>query len=628
MRLTGLLEPGDVLLLISPTSDAGVPSPGLHLLQAVCAEKNIAARLLYSNFFYLGLVGARFHRTIASDNHLLPRERLFARAAFGVDSVSLSRSMHKFSDPGWAPDHIWKPIASDENLHIPQPAVTYRQWLENMDLERLERQTTDWVRSLAREIAALDFAVVGCSTTYGGLLPAVALLDHVKKANPRIITIIGGALCDPDAAEGILALGTGIDYVFSGEGEITFPPTVQQILDGRLPGEKIIQGLPPTDLDKLPAIDYHDYLEQGRRLHPDWPKVRKILKLSFETSRGCSHGKCTFCGLNGKKKLFRRKSPGIIIGQLKKLQEQHGINIIEMTDTMMPPRYFDTLVPRLSQELPSVRVIYETRPGLTLDQVIALKKTCTGLKTGIETLSASMLGRMNKPATIRENIDLMRYSRSVGINLVWALLVGLPGDRAEEYEDMLRLLPLFRHLQPPTAFFPLILWRDSRYQRTPGAFGITGLRPAEVFGDILPANAHLEKIAYYFSGDYPSQLRENPSLLDALWTEYRAWRKAWALYNIMPMELALPRLHISRESADHYILEDTRELPGLPQKRKLNREQAAFLLASRPLDQLPGADVKQAETDGLGIISTPWFIPLAAADPSLLREFEPVHMND
>jgi ribosomal peptide maturation radical SAM protein 1 len=623
ISLEDVLEPANVLLVASPFTSFTIPSLGLHLLQASCQGAGIKAKVLYSNLLYSNLIGMKLHKAISEDIYLLLKERLFAVAAFGIDSVTIGRMMHKFSDPKWLPDHFWKVKQHFSDPQVTEPVANIKEWLCSVDLKYLESLTNSWLHALAREIAAIGFRIVGCSTTMGGLLPVVALLNHVKKADPGVITIIGGALCEAEMAEGILSLNTGIDYIFSGEGEVTLPALVKQIMEGHLPGEKIIYGQEITDLDTIPLPDYREYVVQREKYHPTRAAEKKAFKLPFETSRGCWYGKCTFCGIKGKKGLFRSKSADRVIQGLKALVERHGMNVVIMADLLMPSQYFDTLLPRLPNEIDSIRIHYPMKVNLTLDQVISLRNAgIIKLQPGIESLSPSLLKRMRKPQTVRDNIALLRYSRSAGINLVWFLLFGFPGDQINEYEEMLHLLPLIRHLQPPIDTYPLILCRYNRYQTSPGEFGISNLQPAGVFKDTFPSHADLDKIAYCFTADFPSQSLKNPAIIIALRREVQAWRRAWAPYETIPLDILLPTLHVSRKTSDRYVLEDTRGLPGRPKQIEIDREQAGLLLLARPLGAAPDDDVRWAVDAGLGVVMGSWFIPLATAEPELLQEFE------
>ncbi|NIM10491.1 MAG: RiPP maturation radical SAM protein 1 [Candidatus Aminicenantes bacterium] len=619
----GIPGQGDVLLLVSPLVMTKTVLLSLHVLQAACRDAGITARVLYSNLPYSILLDGKTHNTLSRLCHLLFGERLFASAAFNRSAVA--ERMNKFLNPSWIPDFAWK-INPDMAKQVPGVLTPFREWLDSVDWEQLESLTTQWIQAAAQRITQMRYPLVGCSTTFGGLVPAIALLNSIKKANPNTITILGGTLCEEQMAEGILSLDASIDYIFSGESESTFPAFVKKVLVGHLPKERIIYEEPVTNLDTLSPPDYQDYLDQLKQLPPPERPSPGSVELPYETSRGCWFGKCTFCSFNGKKNFYREKSPEKVIDDLKKITARHGIHTILMVDNIMPRHYFDTLLPRIPEELPDLKIRYEIKANLTLKQVQTLKKAgVISIEPGIESLSSSMLKRMRKGVTVRENIALLRYARSVNLEVLWNLVFDLPGDRLEEYQEILQLLPLLRHLPPPRYMSPLMIFRFSAFQMSPQTFGISNLRPPDVYQDIFPSHAHLEKITYYFSGDFRTQSHEHPEIIVALAKEIQAWKDSLAAYKMIPLDIMLPRLHISRKSDHEYVLEDTRGLPGRPKKQVINREQASILLVPRPQDS--PVDYQWAVDAQLGLLKESWFIPLATADPELLSEFEQDYGN-
>jgi ribosomal peptide maturation radical SAM protein 1 len=625
--LKEILKPGDVLLVTSPFLGVEASSLGIHLLQAACRNAGIDTSVLYSNLIYSSLIGIHLYREFSCDSFTHFYERNFASAAFGVPSVSIKQWKHRLTTHEWIPDHFWSPGQNPKETGVPKPYTSYKKWLADMDLESLEFFGTEWIRTLTGEIAKAGFRIVGCSTTCGGLVPTLALLGNIKKANPNIVTVLGGALCEEEMADGILSLNAGIDYIFAGDGEITFPLIAKQILEGRLPEEKFIRCQAVTDLDSLPLPDYKEYVEQLKKFHDYSPSEKNSHEieyaLNYETSRGCPH-KCTFCGLNGKRNKFHVKSPDKIIEDLKALSEQSGINNFYMCDTILASEYFETLLPRLAEEVPSLKIFYEIKPELSLERTLLLKKSgIINIQVGIESLSPGLLRIMNKPCTVRENIAFLRYVRSIGgFNIMWLIPFGFPGDKIEQYEEMLHLFPLIRHLPPPKKILPLVLFRYSTFCTYPKSFGISGLHPAEFYKDVLPPGADLEKVAYYYTSDFPSSCRGNVPLIDAMWDAILEWQKAWSLYKALPVDILLPSLHVTRKNRDLYILEDTRGLPGKPGRMELDEKTAHLLLVARPVEKIQEEKLQWALDAGLGVVVESLFIPLATAEPNLLLELE------
>lgn len=617
--LRKLLEPGDVLIIVPPFWYREYPSLGVHILQASCKHKGVRAGVFYANLFFSNLIGPMVHDTIIRVNQaIFIGERLFAASAFGLPPMG--RNMFKLFENDWLPDHIWLKNRDYPCRQMPEIFDPVREWAASIDWVHVEDKTAKWVDSTARQIADMGYRIVGGSTTGGGLVPVIALLDRIKKANPDIITVIGGPRCDGEMAEGILTLDSAVDYIFSGEGEITFPAFVNTVLEGNLPGEKIIYGKDVLNLDAVPLPDFAEFFHQRKKVDLTQPPSKTNIKITYETSRGCWWGRCTFCGENGEKKVYRTKSPAKIIGDLKQLVNRNNGCPVEMTDTVMPLPYVKTLLPQISREIPSIRIKYEVKGNLTLDQVIALKKAgITLIQVGIESLSPSLLRRMRKGVTIRQIIALLRYARSTGIQVVWNMLFGFPGDKIGEYEEMLHILPLIHHLQPAERMTSMRIFRFSKYQAAPEEFKISNLRPAGLYRDVYPANANLEKIAYFFTGEFDAQSYEKPGIIAALRKEYQAWRSEWETYGLLPLNSLLPSLHLGRKPSGQFVLHDTRGLPGRPEKMVVDREQAKILLAAHPGG--PPAEFKWALDAGLGIFMDSRFIPLATAEPGLLQEF-------
>jgi ribosomal peptide maturation radical SAM protein 1 len=614
------LEAGDVVIIVPPFAYREFPSLGVHLVQASCKHQGIRARVFYANLIFSHVIGSMVYDTIIRVNQAtFIGERLFAASAFGLPPMG--RDMDKLFEKDWLPDHIWLNNRDYPCRNMPGIFDPVREWAASIDWARLENKTVKWIDTTARQVAGMGCRIVGCSTNSGGLVPVIALLDAIKKANPGIITVIGGPLCDGEMAEGILTLGPAVDYIFSGEGEITFPSFVNAVLGGNLPGEKIIYGAEVSNLDTVPLPDFGDFFRQRKKVDFKPAPAKTGLKVSYETSRGCRWGRCTFCGVNGERTFYRTRSPAKIIEDLKQLVSRHNGCTIEMADTVMPLPYFKTLFPRISREIPSVRIKYEVKGNLTLDQVIALKQTgITVIQAGIESLSPSLLKRMRKGVTPRQIIALLRYARSVGIRVGWNILFGFPGDKIGEYEEMLHIFPLIHHLQPADRMTSMRIFRFSKYQAAPGEFNISNLRPAGLYKDVYPANADLGKIAYYFTGEFKARSYEKPGIIAALRKEYLAWRREWETYDVLPLDSLLPALHLERTASGRFVLHDTRGLPGRPEKTVVDKDQAKILSVARRGES--PEEFKWALDAGLGIFIAPWFIPLAAAEPALLQEFE------
>jgi hypothetical protein len=254
--------------------------------------------------------------------------------------------------------------------------------------------------------------------------------------------------------------------------------------------------------------------------------------------------------------------------------------------------------------------------------MMELKKAGFQLFFGIESLSPSFLRRMQKNTTLRQNIRVLRYANCAGIKIWWNLLYSIPGDQTYEYDEMLQLLPLIHHLPPPDRLIPIEICRHGLYRTMPETFGISNLRPAELYKDVLPSHADLGKIAYYFTGDFASGVYEDQGIITRLWNEFQLWTSAWKTDKTNTKKSQPPKLHLERKSKSpgQFVLLDTRGLPGRPEKMVVDREQANVLLVPCPWDDSPL--LQWAVNTKLAVLRESWFIPLATTEIEILQDFE------
>ncbi len=583
------LKSGDVLLIVPPFADMRRASIGVHGLQACAAEKGYRVSVLYGNLILAAMLGEFvYQEMLVSSERSLILERFFGVYAYGLD-----------------------PLSQEElgALKIPQ-------------LREMDRYAAEWLDIMERIIFQGSFRVVGASTTFEQTSASVAVLKRCKERDPDIITILGGANCEDEMAEGIHSLRAPIDHVFSGESETTFLEFLQAVFHGAPPRDRIFYGQPHQCLETLPTPDYTEFFDQVACFIPD-SKIRRLggLMIPYESSRGCWWGQknhCTFCGLNGNGMGYRLKSADRVIEELRHLTEKHETRRITMVDNIMPYNYFKTLLPRLAETFSEKRlyIFYEQKANITLEKAILLRDAGIGnIQPGIEGLNTHLLQLMDKGVKARQNIALMRYCVSLDIFVSWNLLIAFPGDRVEDYEETLELIPHIYHLKPADCVADIVIHRFSPFFTQPERFGITNVRPRERYRDVFPPHADTAKLAYSFEGDYESVIFDRPELMQRLEELVAHWNELWRC-----SENERPKLMILRVMEDLYHLTDTRGLPQTEPSQLLNREQAALLLTGASLnrrEEIGWALEKKLlfEIDGR-------FIPLATAPAMILSEFE------
>jgi ribosomal peptide maturation radical SAM protein 1 len=329
-----------------------------------------------------------------------------------------------------------------------------------------------------------------------------------------------------------------VDYVCSGEADLTFPPLAEAVLQGRpvgpIPGvtrrvdgrtmPPRTAGAPVADMDALPVPDYGDFVEQlAATALPD----REHLHLLIETARGCWWGQkshCTFCGLNGSTMQFRAKSAERAVAEFTELAERYGPSVLAAVDNIIDMRYFRDVLPALAALKLPVQLFYETKSNLRKEQVRLLSEAgIVHIQPGIESLSTNVLRLMGKGVTALQNIQLLRWCAEFLVQPGWNILGGFPGEDPADYARQAALVPLLTHLPPPQSVAPIRLDRFSPLFVHAGANGIRNVRAARAYEFVYPFAAEdLAGLAAYFDFDYADG-RDPIEYMATLRREVEAW---------------------------------------------------------------------------------------------------------
>lgn len=454
---------------------------------------------------------------------------------------------------------------------------------------------------------ALDpvYDVIGLSATFETQVPAsLAIARRLRALRPNVRIIMGGAACFEMQGEGLAASFPELDAVCHTEGEGVIVALIQAMRgerslasvpgivgrDPQAPGE-LIRTPPPEllrDLDLLPMPAYEDFLEQFAA--SDWSRSEGMLRgpqIYFETSRGCWWGEkhlCSFCGVIAK---YRKKSAQRVYDEISTLYHRYPqVDSLQATDNILDLGFLKDPLPRLTslagkKERP-LRMFFETKSNLRADQVRVLAASgITSVQGGIESFSDAILARMDKGSTGLGQVQFIKNAYETGIGVLYNILVRNPGDRPEDYEEMLELLPYIEHLPPPAGIVSCRLERFSPYHSAPARYGIRDVRPMPYYLELYPdPQVDLKRIAYVFEYDH-DMLHD-----EALWQVQRrfverafAWSRGWS-----------PSSAYCYDHGDCIIVEDRR--PGALAAQSVLRGLAArvfrYLERVRSLAQIEG----------------------------------------
>jgi ribosomal peptide maturation radical SAM protein 1 len=490
-----------VLLVSMPVGALERPSLGLSLLKARLTEEGIPCDVRYLTFAFAELIGCDEYRWLC---HELPY------TAFAGDWCFTSELYG--DQPERDREYVERVLR--DTWQLDDSAI--RRVL------RIRSMVPLYIRHCLESVSWHDYALVGFTSTFEQNLASLALARRLKAANPRLLTVFGGANWEGPMGLELHRRFGFVDYVCSGEAEQSFPELVRRVLakrGGRHPqlsvpgvvyrgadGGSVFTGPPVMirELDRLPYPDYEDYF---RDLAQSTVSASVMPTLLLETSRGCWWGAkshCTFCGLNGGSMAFRSKSPRRALDELEHLADRWQADMVEVVDNILDMKYFNDMIPALARAGRSTQLFYEVKANLTRAQVRLLREAgVSRIQPGIESLSDHVLGLMRKGTTALRNIQLLKWCREYGVIAEWNILYGFPGETREDYAAMLRLLPAIRFLRPPCAVGPIRLDRFSPYFDHPAEFGLANVRPIASYHYLYPLpDGALHQLAYYFDFDY------------------------------------------------------------------------------------------------------------------------------
>ena len=101
-----------------------------------------------------------------------------------------------------------------------------------------------------------------------------------------------------------------------------------------------------------------------------------------------------------------------------------------------------------------------------------------------------------------KHIEFLKHCRTYCVNVVWNLLVQVPGEREEWIGQIVGIIPSLTHLMPPVYRpRPIRYQKYSAYTNNPRDYELD-IRPVETYGFIYPDDGDFaglgEKIAYIF----------------------------------------------------------------------------------------------------------------------------------
>lgn len=494
-----------VMLVAMPWALLNRPSIQLGVLQSVLEQAGVATevRSLYLDFM----------EHLASKTARLPEAERITPDHYGQIAAQYFIGDWVFAVPPFK-----NPSSSDEEYFAYLRGEGVAEELISA-ATRARRLVPEFLDACVDALLAARPSVVGFTTTFGQNVPSLVLSKMLKRRDPSLKIVFGGANCDGPMGAALHRAFPWVDVVVRGEGERVVTQLMLDLLGGgkirRQPGlclreakrRVVVEQTPAgaASLGETPFPVYDEYFTRIEKVSFGTEVLRDV-SIPFEASRGCWWGAkqhCTFCGLNGSAMAFRSKTSERAADELLHLARKYRQLSFQAVDNIMDMRYFDEFLPRLRDSGSDLRLFYEIKSNLKRWQVRALREAGVGeVQPGLESLSTPVLRLMRKGVTALQNIRLLKWCAEFGVRVYWNIIYGFPGEPPAEYERVTALMPSLTHLEPPN-IIRLGLERFSPYHQRPRDFNLEVTGPRAHYRFAYPCDeATLNDLAYSFEYRY------------------------------------------------------------------------------------------------------------------------------
>ena len=509
----------DICFVALPFSGIERPLLSFGLLQSILKKEEIKATTLYYNLDFADKIGVKNYHIMSQFGYIAFGDWVFSDCLFAdtVKSDDYISRMHEMF-------HYSKikplPLFYDKD---------YLLKLRNIAHDFLKEKAEEVIEKYNPKIAA-------CSSIFDNHIACVSFMKIIKELSPETITMIGGPNCEGEMGKTTHNLFSFVDYVVSGYADHLITVLCKKIfMHGKdIPADEVPdQVLSPifrevknkyTDehyesygkinMKELPLPDFDEYFN---KVFSSTELRKRILPtIPIESSRGCYWGKCKFCGLNSNQMAYMQKNWEQVYEEITKLTEVHKIKKIEFLDNTIPFIKMSDMFDKLAHNHNDLQIFAEVRVDLRKEHLRKMREGgVIWIQPGIESLNDNFLQCMKKGSTMLQNIQIMKWARQYGINIVWTIMYNFPLEKYEWFDELSDVLPLVIHLQPPRGMTKLRFDRFSDYYVNQSQYGLD-LKALEMYSYIYPYDQQtIDDLVYFFEDKKECRTRKN-GILDRI----------------------------------------------------------------------------------------------------------------
>ncbi|MBU2101820.1 MAG: radical SAM protein [Candidatus Omnitrophota bacterium] len=275
-------------------------------------------------------------------------------------------------------------------------------------------------------------------------------IEIVKAIDERIIVVVGGV--HPTIATEDVVRQSMIDYIVTGEGEISFVALLNDIASRGRGKERLMRGIAP-DLDSLPYEDRELYPYRTIINRPNYSGIFKAPMVTLLASRGCLYN-CNFCQPGGRLlfgKGVRYRSVDNVIGELRMLRDRYDFRSFKFYDYsfVSNPGWVEEFCHKYREQGFTAAFLCQARA----DQICANEHAIRMLSEigltmviiGLESGSQKMLNFLQKGTTVEQNIASVAICKKYKVRTVANIMLGAP---TETKEDVDKTVNMVRAIKP------------------------------------------------------------------------------------------------------------------------------------------------------------------------------------
>lgn len=380
-----------------------------------------------------------------------------SRILDGYDAITTSSGYTMKQEP-WSVDVITEEW---ENQHV-------------IDYFQLELDT------LISEIARTKPRIMGFSLHGLNLKITDQVIKRIRQVHPEGIVLVGGYDCiRPEFGSNLF---DDFDYMVVFEAEVSLPPLVKALLDGKRPRNQpgIVS---KNDRPEFPFVPAPQLLDLDS---VDFPKYQWVDVSLYQTfhgsqqtplvlSRGCKWSRCTFCA---ERFNWRRRDPLKVVDEIQWMVDR-GRHTFVFNDSDLsgdPQAVREICEEIIRRGINNISLSGQLRvqKGYTQEYFDILAQAgFNALTYGIDGWAKNTLKLHKKGYTVKMIDEVLKYTSNAGITISMNLVVGIPNETEADIDETIEnIVASKKYIDSIGNLNTLILSNGSVYWERPEDFDI------------------------------------------------------------------------------------------------------------------------------------------------------------